>query len=832
MTMKLTRRILATLTLTLLPGAWSSGCGGLEDGLGEEVPTTTVQQASTGLEGTSFPCSLTTPMTDYPSVTMIEGYSNLQSYGPSDDIRLYVSARLQRFVLPPLLTVPVTATYYRLTSTKPISNVGELRAIKSTSASYQKIPYQASECGARWLETSGLGVSAAEHHPTDGGAPWPSGLYVAKLTIDGVSGTGSAAHRFYVPFIIRDAAPAEAVLVAATNTWAAYNAWPGPNFHVSQYPADTEATKSIPYGYDSSGVGGKGHSYYIPSPGCDAFGADSQQSCTVNLRRPLGSADPALDTLQGFGAVITTAFPTVPIEREGIDWLSRKAATLSPPMKFSMVADSDDAVISQLDANTTKMVILSGHNEYVTSNMRSALDGYLKRGGHVLNLAGNTMNWQVEYVGPNHDQMRTYKAEPFGTTPPYKDWQSCPSTTHAEFARNSDVLGTLTAVPPNVHYSLTNDPSKGGDPAHWAYWGTPAELSIMQMGTHGDFTNSKFGSTPNPCGGFDCTAFSSEIDTFPGIAEKKPYRTKGDETNQIIAGLYETTSDKIDGIGYTGKPHSGGVFSAGAIGMMQSLDSGATDATDEPVLSSVVLNAIKRFRRAVPVANGDITGKTGTDEDFQTDFYCHGPAGSGSSSGKLFVAAARSTSSSPLNLVPIPNSTTSWTTSWCSGTGDKIGFADLNGDRKVDTYCYHTTTSVIDVALSNGANAFSSVGTWATGVNCSSSGSVLTTGDVNGDGRHDLVCMSGAGVISVAVNAGTIFGALTTWYASFGGSGAVFGSADMNGDGLDDVWSHFNTGAAAGATFVLLSNGSNQFENDTQAPFGSHGVVALQLTLG
>jgi hypothetical protein len=148
--------------------------------------------------------------------------------------------------------------------------------------------------------------------------------------------------------------------------------------------------------------------------------------------------------------------------------------------------------------------------------------------------------------------------------------------------------------------------------------------------------------------------------------------------------------------------------------------------------------------------------------------------------------------------------------------------ADFNADRRVDAYCYHSGSASVDVAFSNGSNAFVSQGTWKTSWYCAPGGGVTNTvGDVDGDGRADLVCHNGTGSGSgngytwVALNGGTSFGTTQTWqapttFAKFCGvSNAKFAIADIDGDGRGDAWCFDNT---AGNTYVALSRGAAFFD--------------------
>ena len=79
--------------------------------------------------------------------------------------------------------------------------------------------------------------------------------------------------------------------------------------------------------------------------------------------------------------------------------------------------------------------------------------------------------------------------------------------------------------------------------------------------------------------------------------------------------------------------------------------------------------------------------------------------------------------------------------------------ADLNNDGKVDEIAYLNTTNQLVVGLGNGDGTFKSLVTYTTGnmgPNPSGSIAALTIGDVNNDGKLDILNVNNAdGTISV-----------------------------------------------------------------------------------
>jgi hypothetical protein len=174
-------------------------------------------------------------------------------------------------------------------------------------------------------------------------------------------------------------------------------------------------------------------------------------------------------------------------------------------------------------------------------------------------------------------------------------------------------------------------------------------------------------------------------------------------------------------------------------------------------------------------------------------------------------------------------------TSWRTGTREEgIGFGstanlagDVNGDGFDDLIAWTgiqlPSFGAIFVFPSTGT-AFDASVSWRTGTAESpvSFGSAANlVGDVNGDGRDDLVHLSGsnpssAGFIGVYLSTGTSFEASEAWASGtrevpiFAGLHANL-LGDVNGDGRADLvaWSGFSGPGSFGAVNVWLSNGES-----------------------
>lgn len=168
------------------------------------------------------------------------------------------------------------------------------------------------------------------------GTDWVSGYFVANVVLT----TGSYAGRAtMVPFVVKaDAARQSAAIVqAAVNTWQAYNPWGG---------------KSL-YGYNSTG---------------------GQAAWKVSFDRPFRA---------GYQWFLDWEYPLVRyLEREGID--------------VAYTTDVDTHREGS-ELRRHRAVILAGHGEYWTKEIRDALDQARDAGVNLAFMGANTGYWQMRY---------------------------------------------------------------------------------------------------------------------------------------------------------------------------------------------------------------------------------------------------------------------------------------------------------------------------------------------------------------------------------------------------------------------------------------------------
>jgi hypothetical protein len=197
------------------------------------------------------------------------------------------------------------------------------------------------------------------------------GLYVARchFTYDGTERVGETM------FVVRRAAsrpPAPILVLAATNTWRAY----------SGTPFVIPPVEAMPI----FGTGGLGKG----EPGVPAFDlyrahAAGQGTYQVGLRMPWPAAGPYVlygGPTRYSHLARADRFAHVWLEQNGYD--------------FDLISDLDlhrnPGVLKDY-----KVVVINGHNEYWSLPMYRGLEDYLRGGGRLVVLSGNTLFWRVSF---------------------------------------------------------------------------------------------------------------------------------------------------------------------------------------------------------------------------------------------------------------------------------------------------------------------------------------------------------------------------------------------------------------------------------------------------
>ncbi|TDV56175.1 N-acetylmuramoyl-L-alanine amidase [Actinophytocola oryzae] len=147
-------------------------------------------------------------------------------------------------------------------------------------------------------------------------------------------------------------------------------------------------------------------------------------------------------------------------------------------------------------------------------------------------------------------------------------------------------------------------------------------------------------------------------------------------------------------------------------------------------------------------------------------------------------------------------------------TGETPLTGDFDGDGKDDIVTFtNGALNDVYVALSNGSS-FGPGLKWNDFFGLD--GEVPAVGDVNGDGRDDIITFThnAAADVYVALSTGTAFAGATKWHDYFGLAGETPGVGDFNGDGRDDIVV-FNQGTL-GDVYVALSDGARFVGNSVK----------------
>jgi hypothetical protein len=151
---------------------------------------------------------------------------------------------------------------------------------------------------------------------------------------------------------------------------------------------------------------------------------------------------------------------------------------------------------------------------------------------------------------------------------------------------------------------------------------------------------------------------------------------------------------------------------------------------------------------------------------------------------------------------------TVWSPYFCT-SGESCALGDVNGDGRDDIIAFHHQASAtVWVGLSNGSS-FGAPQEWSTSF-CQSF-ETCAVGDVNGDGLVDLVAYQGPDHdVSVALSNGVNgFTAAQRWSNFFCLPNEVCRVADMNGDGKADLVTFTHATQAVPTVWVALSTGSS-----------------------
>ena len=208
------------------------------------------------------------------------------------------------------------------------------------------------------------------------GEDWPSGFYEIEFSDRQDRGESGRSHAF---FVVRDreSERENAVLVLSTSTYAAYNYWGGGCLYTGEVRVSFD--RPLERGY---------------------------------LRRPAAPFETDFD-----GRAANTAVPSDPTHRRLLYYQARNHYPLwtnsagwhnwerrfvrwteAEGWRFGFATSQDLHHDASL-LSGRELMITVGHDEYWSWEMRDAVERFVRAGGNLLALSGNTAAWQVRFEG-------------------------------------------------------------------------------------------------------------------------------------------------------------------------------------------------------------------------------------------------------------------------------------------------------------------------------------------------------------------------------------------------------------------------------------------------
>jgi hypothetical protein len=293
----------------------------------------------------------------------IEGYASRTSVNGGDPIDLLVNTRAERYTIDVFRMGWYSGAGARRVA-GPIVRNGVVQDLPPPDPITGLI-----EC--RWRDPYRLDTR-------DAAGPWPSGIYLARLTtMAGADGRwpSAATLQSFVVFVVRDdARPSALLFQSSVTTFAAYNNWGGKSlyaFNSANAPA-RKVSFDRPYAIDAYGVRLDGASDFL-------------RRWEYNAVRFL--------------------------EREGYD------------VSYTTDVDTHERPIATADAPRQHRVFLSvGHDEYWSRSMRQHVEEARDRGVHLAFLGADVCYWQIRFepnaIGTEDRTIVAYK-EAAGNLDPF-----------------------------------------------------------------------------------------------------------------------------------------------------------------------------------------------------------------------------------------------------------------------------------------------------------------------------------------------------------------------------------------------------------------------------
>ena len=295
-----------------------------------------------------------------PSEPQVWCYTDRMSYAPGDTVRFFVSTSAHEFHL-------------------EISRDGARRervfVREDLKGAFYDTPDDCSVSGCGWPVAFELVI------PGD----WPSGGYVVTSRITAPDGQDITQDHFFVLRALQGRPTAPLLLIACTSTWIAYNDWGGSNHYeglVAQHGNGFSPLLSVERPWARGFIRLPPDAPRVPNaspPGGPPRYPHMEWAFTNGYSKKYASA--------GWASY----------ERHLAVWAERRSLQLDYATQHDLHFRPD--LLSHYPC-----VVIVGHDEYWSWEMRDAIDAYLDGGGHVARFAGNFV-WQIRLQDQGHRQV-------------------------------------------------------------------------------------------------------------------------------------------------------------------------------------------------------------------------------------------------------------------------------------------------------------------------------------------------------------------------------------------------------------------------------------------
>jgi hypothetical protein len=300
---------------------------------------------------------VTEPLTHYDAV---EAYGSALSLLPGETLGLHVRCATEHH----------DVEVHCVSGGDPVRPVWEATGVRGLD---HATPDDADARGCRW--PVGVEIPVGTH--------WASGVYLVTLRAHGAVHERAVGHAL---FVVRAPRPtARVLLVLATNTYNAYNAWGGRSLYTGghQVSFDRPFVRGLLHRPDAGDDDRK-------SPPC-----------------PPGQ-EPDVDGVRYLDYRTANAYPPS-IGSTGWHTYERRFAAWARKHDIELdYAVSQDLAEQPGLTDGYALVVGVGHDEYWSARQRDALERYVAAGGNYASFSGNTMFWQVRF-DPSGRHMTAHK---------------------------------------------------------------------------------------------------------------------------------------------------------------------------------------------------------------------------------------------------------------------------------------------------------------------------------------------------------------------------------------------------------------------------------------